>query len=68
MREVLENQMVLNSRLRCHLATAVSVSISTADPLLHEPVPHHIQHTNVNVIFYRQIIQSTRVGVCLWAC
>lgn len=68
MREVLANGMVLNSGLRCHFAVAISVSISSAGLLLHEPFSHHSQHTNLNVIFYRQIIQSAKVGVCLWAC
>ena len=60
----------------CHTVAHPRMSDSLyrlCEHLQYRPSPawiylHCIQHPDLIVIFYRQIIQSPEVGVCLWAC
>lgn len=55
----------------CEIPLRVQLPWHLSELLLGESSPfhsYHIQHPSLNVMFHRQIIQSTEVGVCLWAC
>lgn len=55
----------------CGIPLRVQLPLHLSEHLLQAFSPFHIyriQHPSLNVIFHRQIIQSTEVGVHLWAC